>query len=918
MTCPSCGQAIPGSARFCPECGAGIGSSAPSPTRTLHAMDAGPSSGAGGGARAGSFAAGRAARFSSSSSDSLDHGRFVPGFLLQERYRILGLLGSGGMGEVYRADDLKLGQPVALKFMPVELAQDASRLARFHGEVRLARQVSHPNVCRVYDIGEVDGQAFLSMEYIDGEDLSTLLRRIGRLPQDKAIEIARQLCAGLAAAHDRGVLHRDLKPANVMIDGRGRARITDFGLAGMAGSDDAARTRAGTPAYMSPEQLAQGEATVRSDIYALGLVLYELFTGKRAFQGETFAELQKNRQETEPPSPSSLVDGLDPAVERVILRCLEEDPRQRPPSALAVAAALPGGDPLAMALAAGETPSPEMVAAAGEVGGLRPLLVWACLGTFAAGILCLTLLEGRTTLLGRAAPTKPPDVLADRAREVARRFGYPDPPVGVGQGFGWHRSYMEHIRDTDQSAGRWDRLSAPQPPAIFFWYRESPRHLEAHNVGGRVTTDDPAPLVPGMLEVQLTSSGDLWRFSAVPPQIDEGGTSDPPVDWAPLFAEAALKFEDFKPVEPRWVPSAYGDVRAAWEGTYAGVPQYPVRVEAAAYRGRPVFFHDYWPWNRPLRVQPFEESMGQKSANIIILVMVAAAILTGLLLARRNLSLGRVDRRGAHRLALVIFGAVLVSGLCAATHVPTPQGEWELFVRLCSQALFEGALVWLYYIALEPTVRRRWPDRIISWTRLLGGRVRDPLVGRDILVGTAFGAAMAVLGTVAAAVPAWLGRAPAMPDERALDLLHGPRAWVAFVLFDFAEIVQISMVILFALLLGYLSSRRQWAAAIGLVVVGSVITSLQMAQSVGVLGVPFAVATSVLVMIALTRFGLLALVAALLTLSLLTIFPVLSALTTWYGASGLFVLVVLASLALFSARTALAGRSLLELRLLED
>src|SRR5688572_13450081 len=153
-----------------------------------------------------------------SSFDSIDDARFVSGTILADRYRIVGLLGKGGMGEVYRADDLKLSQPVALKFLPNQFLSDGAALARFHREVRVARQVTHRNVCRVYDIGEVDGQQYLSMEFIKGEELSSLLRRIGRLPADKAIEIARQLCAGLAAAHERGVLHRDLKPANVMID----------------------------------------------------------------------------------------------------------------------------------------------------------------------------------------------------------------------------------------------------------------------------------------------------------------------------------------------------------------------------------------------------------------------------------------------------------------------------------------------------------------------------------------------------------------------------------------------------------------------------------------------------------------------------------------------------------------------------
>ncbi|MGH9196072.1 MAG: serine/threonine-protein kinase, partial [Acidimicrobiia bacterium] len=194
------------------------------------------------------------------------------------------------MGEVYRADDLKLGQPVALKFLPDTLATDGAMLAHFHREVRTARQVSHPNVCRVFDIGETDGHHFLSMEYIDGEDLASLLRRIGRLPEDKAREISRQLCAGLAAAHDAGVLHRDLKPSNVMIDGRGKARIADFGLAGLAQEFRGSEVPAGTPAYMAPEQLAGKQATVKSDIYALGLVMDEIFTGKRPCEAKDFSE----------------------------------------------------------------------------------------------------------------------------------------------------------------------------------------------------------------------------------------------------------------------------------------------------------------------------------------------------------------------------------------------------------------------------------------------------------------------------------------------------------------------------------------------------------------------------------------------------------------------------------------------------
>src|SRR5213592_2695305 len=261
--------------------------------------------------------------------------RFSPGSIIAGRYRLVALLGRGGMGEVYRADDLTLDHPVALKFLPAHVAADATHLAQFHNELRIARQVSHKNVCRLYDLGEADGRRFLTMEYVDGEDLASLLRRIGRLPPDKAIEIARQLCAGLAAAHERGVLHRDLKPANVMLDGDGNVRITDFGLAVAAA--DAAAVRAGTPQYMAPEQLRGEPASIKTDIYALGLVLFEIFTGKRAYDAKTLHELRQLHESGSLTPPSSVVRDLEPAIERVILRCLERDPALRLASALAVA-----------------------------------------------------------------------------------------------------------------------------------------------------------------------------------------------------------------------------------------------------------------------------------------------------------------------------------------------------------------------------------------------------------------------------------------------------------------------------------------------------------------------------------------------------------------------------------------------------
>ena len=231
------------------------------------------------------------------------------------------------MGEVFKAEDIKLNQTVALKFLPDKLEKDKSALERFHAEVRNARQVSHKNVCRVFDIGEIDGRHFLSMEFIDGDDLSSLLRRIGRLPSDKAIEISRQLCFGLAAIHEAGILHRDLKPANVIIDSRGKARITDFGIAGIEEELTGGEIRVGTPAYMSPEQITGKEVTPKSDIYSLGLLLYEIFTGKQTFQADSIDDLLRKQQTTAPTNPSEVLKDIDPMLKK-LLQCLETIRRQ--------------------------------------------------------------------------------------------------------------------------------------------------------------------------------------------------------------------------------------------------------------------------------------------------------------------------------------------------------------------------------------------------------------------------------------------------------------------------------------------------------------------------------------------------------------------------------------------------------------
>jgi len=455
--------------------------------------------------------------------------RFLPGTIVAGRYRIVALLGRGGMGEVYRADDLTLDQPVALKFLPRAMQGDPNLLDRMLNEVRLSRQISHPGVCRVFDVAEAGGEHFFSMEYVDGEDLHSLLHRIGRLPRDRAVQIARQLVAGLAAAHERGILHRDLKPANIMIDGHGRPKITDFGLAALPEEVAGREVGLGTPAYMAPEQFAGDPVTERSDLYSLGLVLYELFTGKRAFPAETLEEL-RGAQGMTPVEPSSIVESFDPVVERAILQCLAPDPRDRPVSALALLAALPGGDPLAAALRAGETPSPELVAAAEAETRLTPVVGVSCFVITLLGLLVLAGLSERTAPYAGEPLDLAPPVLVHEARQVLSKLEGSPPLEDSARGFGFDGATLAR-REVDSGAGDF--------PAVHFWYRASSAPLRAE--GGKVDLTDPS-IAPGMSSVVLSSDGRLLEFLSVPASIPEPGTPD----WEAGFRLAGLDFDRFQ------------------------------------------------------------------------------------------------------------------------------------------------------------------------------------------------------------------------------------------------------------------------------------------------------------------------------------------------------------------------------------
>jgi Protein kinase domain/zinc-ribbon domain len=886
VICPSCGAGLADASRFCPSCGSAVSEAE---TR----LSDQPRTAA-----------------TTTSGTAVWHGRFAPGTVLDNRYRIVSLLGRGGMGEVYRADDLRLEQPVALKFLPESLEMDPARLARFHGEVRTARQVSHPNVCRVYDIGSTDGRHFLSMEYVDGEDLASLLRRIGRLPADKGVEVARQLCAGLAAAHDRGVLHRDLKPANIMIDGSGRARLTDFGIAGAASTGE--DVRAGTPAYMAPEQLSGREVTVKSDLFALGLVLYEVFTGRRAFDAPTIADLVKQHERGAPTSPSTTVSDLNPAIERTIMRCLETDPALRPASALAVAAGLPGASPLEAALAAGETPSPEMVAAAGTTGSLTQRQALSLAIGCGACLLLLAAMADRSTVLSRMPPFKNPAVLVDRAEQIVSRLGYPR-AVDSLVSFELDNDYIRHIAETDPSKDRWQRVSAGRPPAITFWYRASPRELISWQVANEPLFHDPPGIYSGMVRLRLDADGRLVYFDAVPQQ-SPGAPGEPSGDgsaatgdpWRPLFQEAGLDRTAFTPTGEGWTPPYYADARAAWNGTL-GPHAEKVRVEAAAHQGRPVYFALIGPWSRPAMQQrpPGSDSW----RDYISLVLLSGSLVAAAVMARRNVRAGRGDRDGALRLAAFVFTVQTIEFVLGAHHAPDLGVEWTQIFRGASVSLFTAGSIWLLYLALEPAARRFWPNLLIAWSRMLTGRVSDPMIGRDILIGLLAGLISSALIRLQYFLPSLMGRPSSDLGNVRLEPLLGIRHALSAFLTQPDDVVLTALVMLMLLVGARLVLRRLSLAALAATTVITLLF-LRGYESADVFTIAASITGACLVMFVFLRFGLLAGAALIFALNMSFTFPFTANTRAWYLGTALIGFALFAALVVWAFRVSRgAGRA---------
>jgi serine/threonine-protein kinase len=835
--------------------------------------------------------------------------RFRAGDVIAQRYTILGRLGRGGMGEVYLAQDETLGERVALKFLPGHLAGIPGFLDRLLSETRLARGISHPNVCRVYDVGESDGEPFLSMEYIEGQDLGAWLRERGPAEGARARRMARELCAALAAAHDQGVLHRDLKPANVQVDRDGHLHVVDFGLA--APRDGGAEAvAAGSPAYMAPELLADGPATVQSDLFALGLVLFELLGGRRAYPSAS-AIVRAARDRSTPPMPYREGSAGDPVLERAVQMCLQGDPGARPRSAAVIESALGEEDPLAGVLALGLLPTPEVVAASGARGLLSRRSAFAALALFFALLAVYVFGIVEQLPLQSAALPFAPEQLARRVSKLLDPLQL-EPAAMVHEAYGFTQDESILPPLFGPGGEEWTVAgTGPERGDVRFWYRRSLDALRPESVWGlffgsaRVQLGDPPPGIPGSQTLVSDPSGRLLFLRSNLEYRPPTAVGEP--DWHALFAAAGLVPGEFEPSDVRLPIANSSERRRAWQSQVGEVPR---RVEGGTSAGGVSLFvvlegtarmaeegeaapqgPPLAPATRGTEGQSWSDSALWDLSNRIYDTMLAVLLVFAIPMVWRNLRAGRGDPWGGARLGIFTLICSYTGWLLLADHAGDLTGEMSLLIVGFGSSLWAAAMAWGYYLVVEPLVRRFWPKALVSWSRVLGGRGRDPLVASHVLIGGCFGVFMALMIALDAALPGWLGRpetvqAPFVPFVP-FEVLSGPRFW-AGTLFNLpVTALYVSLLLLMLLALLRAATRHSAPAlilAVSILGTSDALISADPRTAWLTIGIGHVALGAVL----LVRYGVLVYCIAELVHFCLTSYPVTGQLEAWYAPAGLF------------------------------
>jgi hypothetical protein len=568
--------------------------------------------------------------------------------------------------------------------------------------------------------------------------------------------------------------------------------------------------------------------------------------------------------------------------------------------------------------AAGATLSPEAVAAAGEESAwaLRPAL--ASLAFVLAGLVALVLMGDRVLITGYVALDVPAAVMVDRAEQIRQKLGYREPFVDSASGLSVDADAERFLIDHVPAPQRADALARTRPTPVQLWYRTSPRSLAPTAPVPGPDPIDPPLTVSGMTITVVDGKGRLVSFATVPPQRE----SDAPApaqtqpqaqapDWTVLFTAADLPRDRFTSVPPRWTPQAYADTRAAWEGTLPDTPDTTLRLEAAGYRGRVTSFDIIGPWTAPSRMDVLARGTSQLWLSTVGAFVVLAILCGGAVVSRHNLRNGRGDRQKAGRIAAIIFVADFGRRALLGAHFVLVQFDLAFIITNLAFSLFLAGGTWGLYLALEPFVRRYWPDSLVSWTRLLAGEVRDPRIGKDVLLGSVAGIAMTLVAWAHNLVPMLVGRPPLAPGWPTLRYLEGVNEAIATVGRLFVVSVFNGMALVFVVVLLRVLVRRVWLAAILAVLAFSInpiaaVLSLQSAW----LEVLAPIAVTSLMVFAAIRLGLLATLVAFIVIFLLQGAPLTADPGRWYFGTGIAIALLVTAIATCAFSWARAGEPL--------
>jgi hypothetical protein len=419
------------------------------------------------------------------------------------------------------------------------------------------------------------------------------------------------------------------------------------------------------------------------------------------------------------------------------------------------------------------------------------------------------------------------------------------------------------------------------------------------NLESTLNRDDPPMVDSGMISVELDGKGRLSRFVAVPPQVSEAKAPSPVPNWGSLFAAAGIDAARFHAAQPKWLAPVPFDSRAAWDGSLAEDPNVPIRAEAAAFQGKPVYFELFGPWSRPERMQETQTTSGRKIGNAVRFAVIVLIFCVGGLIARRNLRLGRGDRTGATRAAATLFGLLLAAWTLTAHHIA------DVMPKGIAEGALASLLFAIMYLALEPYVRRRWPGVLISWNRVLGGRFRDPLVGRDLLAGLLAGAAVVAISHFVDALPAWVNVSALTPVFPDTPRLRGIAPLFGQILGSTIGGIEGAFIHLFVLFAVFVVVRRRWLAiAVG----GVVLVLARLPLENYAIELPATALIVTILLFVLFRFGILSLVAVLFTVQALLFNPFTLDPSLWYFGLGMFSVAVVLGLAIYGFSTSLGGQ----------